>query len=507
MSEPLEGLTPRNTTRGRPRTVGNVPCARCGRMAARVRATWPEGRICNSCFYEATRLHGICAGCGSERLIPGIRDDGARLCAPCAEIPFDFTCAGCGVEGEVSRARLCARCLLRQELDELIVRDAADPAAMSRIAEALCAARRPESIRTWKRSAKVQALLTGLASGAVPLSHEGLDAYEPGLHVEHLRALLQHRGILPDREHYLARFESWIARKLAPLPSPIAQPVEQFATWHHLRRIRAMPADDRTLRGPVHHSKQEITQAITFLTWLDATHGRTLSTCRQANVDAYLQSGPSTRHFIRTFMVFARRHRLSPRLDVPYRTPRSRPAITQEQRTAWIGEMLVGTSESLPYRTAGILLLLLAQPLVKVVALRLDAVHDSPAGMTIELGTPPTPLPEPFAGLVRAHLSNRPNLATGNTESPWMFPSTRAGRHLLPQTVMTRLRDLGINLQGARNRALDELVTELPPSVVADALGYSYAIAFAHQQAAGGTWGRYAGRQAAAPRAAPPYTI
>lgn len=88
-----------------------------------------------------------------------------------------------------------------------------------------------------------------------------------------------------------------------------------------------------------------------------------------------------------------------------------------------------------------------------------------------------------------------------------MFPSTRAGRHLFPQTVMTRLRDLGINLQGARNRALDELVTEIPPSVVADALGYSYAIAFAHQQAAGGTWARYAGRQAAAPRAAPPYTI
>ncbi|MCG2797814.1 MAG: recombinase XerD [Cellulomonas sp.] len=507
MSEPIEGLTPRNTTRGRPRTVGDVPCARCGRMAKRGRATWPEGRICNSCFYEATRRHGACAACGAERLTPGVREDGAWLCALCAQIPFDFTCSDCGVEGEVSRARLCARCLLRRELDDLIVRDAADPTAMSRIAQALCAARRPESIRTWKRSPKVQTLLAGLASGTVPLSHDGLDDCEPGLHVEHLRALLQHHQILPDREHYLAQFESWIARKLAPLPTPIAQPVEQFATWHHLRRIRAMPADDRTLRGPVHNSKQEITEAIRFLAWLDATQGRTLSTCRQGDVDAYLQSGPSTRHTIRTFMVFARRHRLSPRLTIPYRTARSRPALTQEQRTAWIGEMLVGTSESLPYRTAGMLLLLLAQPLVKVASLRVDAVHDSPAGMTIELGTPPTPLPEPFAGLVRAHLSNRPNLATGNTQSPWMFPSTRAGQHLHPQSVMDRLRDLGINLRGARNRALDELVTEVPPSVVADALGYSHAIAFAHQHAAGGTWARYAGRQAVAPRAAPPYRI
>lgn len=92
-------------------------------------------------------------------------------------------------------------------------------------------------------------------------------------------------------------------------------------------------------------------------------------------------------------MVIARRHRLSPRLDVPYRTPRSGPAIAQDQRTAWIGEMLVGTSESLPYRAARMLLLLLAHPLVKVVALRVDAVRDSPAGMTIEPGTPPLPCP------------------------------------------------------------------------------------------------------------------
>lgn len=190
--DPLGGLTPRNTTRGRPRTTGTLPCARCGRMAARTRATWPEGRICAVCFYEATHCHGVCAGCGAERLTPGLRDDGARLCAPCAQIPFDFTCVGCGHEAELNRAGLCARCLLHRELEELLVRDAADPAAMSRIVEALCAARRPESIRTWKRSATVQTLLGALASGTVPLSHEGLDAYEPGLHVEHLCALLEH---------------------------------------------------------------------------------------------------------------------------------------------------------------------------------------------------------------------------------------------------------------------------------------------------------------------------
>ena len=46
---------------------------------------------------------------------------------------------------------------------------------MSTIVDILCGVNRPESILTWKRSPKVRALLTGLASGEIPLSHEGLD--------------------------------------------------------------------------------------------------------------------------------------------------------------------------------------------------------------------------------------------------------------------------------------------------------------------------------------------
>jgi len=43
--------------------------------------------------------------------------------------------------------------------------------------------------------------------------------------------------------------------------------------------------------------------------------------------------------------------------------------LTQNQRLAWIKELLTGDAESLPYRVAGILLLLYAQPLVRIAAL------------------------------------------------------------------------------------------------------------------------------------------
>jgi hypothetical protein len=59
---------------------------------------------------------------------------------------------------------------------------------------------------------------------------------------------------------------------------------------------------------------------------------------------------------------------------------------------------------------------------------------------------------------------------------------------------MDRLRDLGVNLLGARNRAIGELVLECPPSLVAEALGYSTQVAFLHADKAAEPWARYAGR-------------
>lgn len=89
-----------------------------------------------------------------------------------------------------------------------MVNDAADPDAMTIVVEIFCSVDRPESILTWKRSPKVQALLTGLATGDIALSHEGLDTASSGRHVSHLRSLLEHHGLLPQRDEPLARFEA-----------------------------------------------------------------------------------------------------------------------------------------------------------------------------------------------------------------------------------------------------------------------------------------------------------
>lgn len=459
--------------------------------------TWPEGKICGPCFTVATRTHGTCPDCRQQRLLPGppIQEGGPR-CAPCAGIPHNFHCARCSHEGEFYRRGICARCALRDDLTALLLTNAADPPTAHRLVDVLCHADRPESIISWKRSPKIQALLTSLATGRTALTHEGLDSHREtaGRAVDHLRSTLVHHRLLPHQDPYLLRFEAWIDDKLRPLTAEVAKPVEHFAKWHHLRRIRAMATPDKTVQRPVHSAKQEITETLKFLDWLWHTHKRTAATCTQQDVDTWLTTGPTTRKLIRTFFVFAKKTGTNMRLEIGHYTAKNRPAISQEQRLAWLRELLTGTTESLPYRVAGTLLLLYAQPLVRVAALRTDAVNinDTTGTISISFGKHPVPLPQPLAELLSQHLRNRPNLRTASgAESPWLFPGTRAGHHLHPNTIMDRLRTLGIDLRGARNTALDEHLTLTPPPLVADALGYSYQVTFLHANAAGDAWSRY----------------
>jgi hypothetical protein len=97
------------------------------------------------------------------------------------------------------------------------------------------------------------------------------------------------------------------------------------------------------------------------------------------------------------------------------------------------------------------------------------------------------------------HMANRqnPGATAGAVATPWLFPSSRPGRHLGPNFIMTRLRNLGINLLAARNTALQSLVVEAPPPLVAELLGYSYNTTQRHAEIAAQPWARYVTKTAA----------
>ena len=64
-------------------------------------------------------------------------------------------------------------------------------------------------------------------------------------------------------------------------------------------------------------------------------------------------------------------------------------------------------------------------------------------------------------------------------------------KHLDAISLVIGLGDAGINVLGARNSALRNLVAEMPPPVVANLLGYSHSCTQRHAQLAGQPWSRY----------------
>ena len=226
---------------------------------------------------------------------------------------------------------------------------------------------------------------------------------------------------------------------------------------------------------------------------LHETHHRTAATCQQHDVNEWLATGPTTRYHLRAFFAWTKKSKINTTVRVDTRQAESVRLLTQDQRLAWIKELLCDDVDLLPYRVAGTLLLLYGQPMVKIVALQTTAIVLTPHETRISLGAEPAPVPEPFAGMVKKHLHNRSNLRTagGMASTPWLFPGQNPGKHLDTQTMMHRLRNLGINLLGARNSALRNLVAEIPPPVVAHLLGYSNSCTQYHAQLAAQPWSRY----------------
>jgi hypothetical protein len=94
----------------------------------------------------------------------------------------------------------------------------------------------------------------------------------------------------------------------------------------------------------------------------------------------------TTRHLIRTFVVWTNNNKINTTVKLDHRQAKSTRSLTQDQRLAWLKELLSGDAESFPYRVAGTLLLLYAQPLVKVAAPPTTAVVLTPHEMRISLG-------------------------------------------------------------------------------------------------------------------------
>ena len=456
---------------------------------------WPDGHLCSGCYAKACETYGVCGGCGVDRLLPGIGEDGESLCTDCAGGIGDFTCTRCGLEGWRHYAGICGRCVLAERLT-VILDDGTGAVRPELVAffDSVVAMSRPRSGILWLTKPHVPPILHALAQGKVPLTHDGLSTLSPWRSVIYVRDLLIGCGTLPPVDRFLFLFEQWLPGWLETIPDlEQRKTLHRFATWHVLRQLRATAAKE-----PVGHYRNQLAraglrQAALFLTGM-ADHGRELHQCTQADVDRWFaEATPTNRNTVRPFLRWAVRGRHTPPLRLPATVSKAPAPISQQQRIALIRRIHAGHDMDLTERVIALLILLYAQPLPRILRLAIDDVIRDGDEVLLRLGDPPVHVPEPFAEILTSYLTSRSNLTTAtNPGSRLLFPGRRSGQALHPTSVRLRLHRLGIPNLNGRSRAIRELLLQAPPAVVAGMLGYAPSSAELIAAQAGSTWKRYA---------------
>ncbi len=317
-------------------------------------------------------------------------------------------------------------------------------------------------------------------------------------HVSHLRSLLEHHGLLTRRDEHLARFESWLAAKLDAIratsrssPRSNSSPPGITSTGYAETPCPGNPPTGQYVR-PNKRSPRPSSSS----RWLDETHHRTAATCttaRRRRVPGRRADHPSSR-FARSSSGRRRARSTRPCRSV---TAKPRPPTCSPRTSAWPGSRNSSPATpnpALPGRRH------------TAAALRPTTGQDRGPADRGDRGRRRTRLrislsarnQSPFPS--RSPTCSDTTCTTGRTCAPLGAASTthgcspahRAGKHLDPQSIMLRLRNLGINLLGARNSALQNLVAEVPPPLVAELLGYSYQVTHRHAEVAAQPWSQYA---------------
>ena len=249
-------------------------CARCGHHGWPA-ASFPEGHLCYPCLDAALSATGTCPGCGTaDRALPGLRD-GVRICRDCAGITRDFSCLRCGTETGMAPGsrrglrRLCGRCAVAWTAARLLEDGTGAIAApLKPLADALAATASPSATLEWLRKPHICDLLTRLAAGTLPLTHEALDGWPRRRAVHYLRDLLVDCGVLPAADRQLREFGTWLDRRLDALAGhPQLRLLRQFGLWHQLPAMRARAAAGPLRTTAAQYARSRFIQAQAFLTW------------------------------------------------------------------------------------------------------------------------------------------------------------------------------------------------------------------------------------------------
>lgn len=226
-------------------------------------------------------------------------------------------------------------------------------------------------------------------------------------------------------------------------------------------------------RGSFLRAKQATTVAIDFVNWL-TDHGVPLEDLQQAHLDAWTNSGPTTRLIADRFLRWAIKTRqVNHDLTMARQRRGTAPRMSfhdQDHAT----HRIVHTTELTPRdRAIGILVLVFGQTVENILQLTWDHLTITEEILTIRIGAIDIALPEPLDKPWR-QLADNPghNLTAAHPNSPWIFRGTSPGRPLDAGYITNHLGHV-FTARAARLGTLRELAKLGPVPIIAEALGCS----------------------------------
>jgi integrase len=387
----------------------------------------------------------------------------------------------------------CCRCSLRVRLDTVFDdgSGAINPALVC-LVEALATMDAPSGCLSWLEDRHVIGRIRSLATGGVPLTHDGMDLLAASNGREHLRELLIAHGVLPARDRRLAAFERWSSTRLATIDGPADRRlIAAYLRWHHGPRLTRLAEAGTLTESRYAVARAQTNIAVRLLCWLHDRDADLIS-ANQADIDTWFATGPTTRIHSRSFLRWAisthRRDPLQLRVD-RQGAPR---AITEPARLDLLSRFLDDDHIALVDRVAGCLVLLYALPVSRINRLRTTDFQPDEERLTLRLGDDLVPVPAPLGVLVDRLVGQRHHLTgAGHPNSDWLFPGRCAGQPIESEQLAERLNRHGIT-RAARVAALDALLTTVPAPVLAKLLDRRPWRVADRSKILGTDWQRYA---------------
>jgi len=389
----------------------------------------------------------------------------------------------------VNDEQLCWDCALRIMVDTLLPEDDRGPSDALR--HAILATANSRTTARWLGRERVAEVLGRVGCAGPAITHEGLDALGPGEGAEHLRDLLVAAGALAGAGRAVALLEAHAAESVAGLGDEDRRIVAAWVRWRMLPRLRRREEANRSLAHSVANARASLREVICFAGHLQG-QGRSLHACTQGEVDAWLVQPGASRRKLVPFLAWATKKYL-PSLTMPA-SQASAPSVYADSEDRWsVARRLVRDDAiDIVDRVAGALLVLYAQPIGRIVCLKLADVRYDHGEAIVTLAGHDLELPEPFATLVDRLPVRRRRGVADQVENDWLFPGSRAGRHMTATSLANRLRTIGIEPRRMRGAALAQLSAEMAPALLADVVGVSPGTAVKWTTLHGGNWTEYA---------------